>query len=738
MQPPLWAMPAEEQTQTQLADFMRWLKNKHGLVFADYDALWQWSATETAAFWAAVWQYFDVKSHSPYTSVLSDAPMPHTQWFDGATLNYAEHIFRHKTDKTPALLFASERHPLYKISWDELEQQVLAIANYLRQQGVEKGDTVVGYLPNIPEAVMAFLATASIGAVWSSCSPDFGAASVIDRFQQIQPKVLFAVDGYHYAGKPFSRTEVVEDLMTALPTLKQVVLIPYLDLAYRRSIDKMFERNDAHLNNIQDPSFFSNKTMEDLLTHGEQMFEMFMAEGQKDFEEDPIDPSAAVSISLLMDIYEDKMTYWQALFQDNILAKAAYTEGSSENQQSLTFTPVPFNHPLYVLYSSGTTGMPKAIVHGHGGILLEHMKYLAFHSNLKAGENFFWYSTTGWMMWNFAVSSLLHGATMVIYDGSPTYPDINCLWDLAENAPINHFGTSAPYLINLMKNNWDSFLNYPLTHLKSISSTGSPLPPEAFDYVYKHIKSNVWLSSMSGGTDVCTAWVGGNPFAVVRAGDIQCRCLGCAMESWDESGQPIVGEVGEMVVTKPMPSMPIYFWNDPNFEKYNASYFEMYPNIWRHGDWLKINADGSLTIHGRSDATLNRHGIRIGTAEIYRVLDGIPAIKDALILNLELSGGRHFMPLFVVCTEGSFFDADFKQTINQALKNAYSPRHVPDEIIEIQEVPYTISGKRMEAPVKKILMGMPLEKAVNLGAMRNRDSIDFFIEFAKKFEGERI
>ncbi len=738
MIPPLWAMPADEQQQTRLADFMRWLTDKHGLTFNDYDALWQWSVTETMAFWAAIWQYFDIKSHTPYRKILSDEPMPRAQWFEGATLNYAEHIFRNKTDKTPALQCASEKQPLSQVSWETLEEQVLAVANYLRSQGVKKGDSVVGYLPNIPEAVVAFLATASLGAIWSSCSPDFGAASVVDRFKQIEPTVLFAVDGYHYGGKSFSRTDVVEELIEALPTLKKIVIIPNLDAAYRLSIENMVAREKEQPKLFEDPTIFANMSEAEMMQFAENFAEAFQQETVKDFEKNNIDEVAALNLSILMEMNEEKTMLYPFLFGQYFEGN---TEGGAENftpQKTLTFEPVPFNHPLYVLYSSGTTGIPKAIVHGHGGILLEHSKYLAFHANVKAGETFFWYTTTGWMMWNFAISSLLHGATMLIYDGSPTFPNVDFLWELAEKAPIHHFGTSAPYLINLMKNNRDSTGKFDLKHLKSISSTGSPLPPEAYNFVYEHIKKDVWLMSMSGGTDVCTAWVGGNPFAPVRAGEIQCRCLGCAMESWDESGQPIIGEVGEMVVTKPMPSMPIFFWNDPNFEKYTASYFEMYPSVWRHGDWLNISKDGSLTIQGRSDATLNRHGIRIGTAEIYRVLYSINELKDALVLNLELSGGRHFMPLFVVLTEGVELTDELRKIINQSLKNAYSPRHVPDDIIAISEVPYTISGKKMEAPVKKFLMGMALEKAVNLGAMRNQNALDFFIDFAKRFEGQRV
>lgn len=652
----LWQADVNTQANSRLTHFIQWLNAHEYTDATDYDAVWQWSTDNIEKFWEAIWLYFEVKSHSPYTRILSGT-MPKAQWFEGATLNYVEHIFRQK-NSAPALKFASETTPLSTISWESLENEVACVAAFLRKNGVTKGDRVVAYLPNIPEAIVAFLATASIGAVWSSCSPDFGVGSVVDRFKQIEPKVIFTVNGYTYNEKPFDRTVEARDIVAALPTLENVVLIPYL----------------------------KNKDIQNI-----------------GFE----------------------YVIWENLLSD-----------FSKNTPPLSIEPVPFGHPLYILYSSGTTGIPKAITHCHGGILLEHLKYLAFHNDLKAGETFFWYATTGWMMWNFAVSALLHGVTVFIFDGSPTKPDLSVLWHWADTLPIHHFGTSAPFLAACMKAEISPRKLFSLNHLRSIGSTGSPLPPEAFKYVYEHIKPDVWLSSMSGGTDVCTAWVGGNILKPVEIGNIQTRCLGCAMHSFDERGNIIIGEVGEMVVTKPMPSMPIFFWNDSDFSKYTASYFEMYAGIWRHGDWLKINENGSLSILGRSDATLNRDGIRIGTAEIYNVLDSIPSLRDSLILNLELAGGKHFMPLFVMLQEGVSLTGALKKDIGDALRKAYSPRHVPDEIIAVADIPYTISGKKMEAPVKKILMGLPLEKAVNLGATRNPEALDFFINFAKQFEGK--
>lgn len=649
--PVLWQPTDKWINNSRLTDYMNWLAAEKELQFAGYHQLWQWSVDHPAAFWESVWEYFDIISHTPYQEVLS-GEMPQARWFKGSTLNYAEHIFRSRTAAHPAIIFQSEQHPMQEISWEELEQRVAKVAAWLKQQGVEQGDRVVGFLPNCPEATVAFLAACSLGAVWSSCSPDFGVDSVVDRFKQIEPKILFATDGYRYGGKPYDKMEVIKGLRERLPTVEKVVVVPFLNEAPDHSAVK------------------GGVAWADLMV--------------------------------------------------------------GEETPALQFAAVPFEHPIWVLYSSGTTGIPKAITHSQGGVLLEHYKYLAFHNDVKAGERFFWYSTTGWMMWNFVQAALLGGATIVLYDGSPGYPSLNVLWELAEKAPIHHFGTSAPYLVACMKRGMQPGKDFDLSALRSIGSTGAPLPPEAFDYVYEAIKEDLWLCSMSGGTDVCTAFVGGCPHKPVYEGEIQCRGLGCALYAFDEAGNAVVDEVGEMVITKPMPSMPIYFWNDEGQQRYQESYFSMYPGIWRHGDWVKITPRESLVILGRSDATLNRQGVRIGTAEIYRAVMKIPAIKDSLIVNLELSEGRHYMPLFVLMNEGEALTEEVMGRIKKQLKSDYSPRHIPDEIIEVQDIPYTISGKKLEAPVKKILMGYPVRKAANPDSMRNPESLDFFVDFARK------
>ncbi len=648
-QPPkIWQPTKRFIENSNITAYLKWLEEKQGLHFEDYQTLWQWSVDNVETFWKSIWDYYEVITHSPYHFVMSDDKMPDTRWFGNAKINYAEHIFRHMHLTSPAIVFKSERHPVIEFSWNELFQQVASMSLYLKEIGVKSGDRVAAFLPNIPEATMAFLATISIGGIWSSCSPDFGTSSVVERFRQIEPKVLFVVDGYQYNGKPYDKTEVIKEIIDQLPSVEKVIFIPYLN------------------------------------------------------------PSAA---------------------PDDIPNAITWNETFSGPVRRMRFEAVPFDHPIWILYSSGTTGQPKAITHSHGGVLLEHLKYLGLQNDVKTGERFFWFSTTGWMMWNFVQAALLVGGTIVLYDGSPGYPDLNTLWEFTETAKIDHFGTSAPYLVACMKKELTPGKDFNISHLRSISSTGSPLPPEAFAWVRKHIKENLWLCSMSGGTDVCTAFVGGNPMDPVYQGEIQGRALGCELYAYNDAGQPVTGEVGEMVIVKPMPSMPVFFWNDKDKKRYKASYFSHFPNVWRHGDWVEITERNTLIIYGRSDATLNRHGVRIGTSEIYRSIDKITEIEDSLIVNLELKGGNHYMPLFVKMAAGKSLTEAVKDKIKTTLRADYSPRHVPDEVIEVDDIPYTISGKKMEAPVKKILLGFPVEKAANVDAMKNPESLAFFVKF---------
>ncbi len=649
---PLYTPDKNATEQALLKRYMDWLFVKKGLYFRDYNDLWDWSVTDLDHFWESIWQFFDVQSHTPYHQVIyrpNRLDMIGVSWFSEATLNYAEHIFRHRTTQRPAILFSSEQQPaLLSVSWDLLEQQVAAMATYLRQQRVGVGDRVVAILPNCPEAVVAFLATNAIGAVWSSCSPDFGIASVVDRFKQIEPKILIAADGYMYNGKSIDKTDAMRELRAKLPTLQRVVWVPYLNSESR-------------------------------------------LEG--------------------------------TILWDDVLETPA--------PDGLTFEPVPFNHPIWVLYSSGTTGKPKAITHSVGGCLLEHLKVLALHQDVHVGDRYFWYSTTGWMMWNFALGSMLVGATLVLYDGSPGYPNINVLWKLADDARITHFGGGAAYYLACLRAGLRPIDTVQLPYLRTIGSTGSPLPPEGFRWIYESVKPKVWLISFSGGTDVCSGFVGGNPLLPVYEGEIQCRLLGCKVEAFDENARPVRGEMGEMVILEPMPSMPIYFWNDRNDERYRKSYFEEYPGIWRHGDYIRITERNGVIIYGRSDATLNRDGIRIGTSEIYSTVESLPEIADSLIVGIEQPGGQYFMPLFVVLNDGFTLTHELTSRIKHELRTQFSPRHVPDAVYTITEVPYTISGKKLETPVKKILSGMNSSLATSRDTVRNPAALDQFMSFTK-------
>ncbi len=648
----LWEPPAELVERSRLREFMRWLQAERGLGFATYDELWQWSVDDLEAFWSAIWDFFGVQADGEYERALGSREMPGAEWFAGTSLNYAEHVFAGKDDAETAILHASELRQLEQLSWGELRAQVAATAAGLRALGVERGDRVVAYMPNIPEAIVAFLATASIGAIWSSCSPDFGPASVIDRFAQIEPKVLFAVDGYRYGAKDFDRRETLAKLQAEMPSLLRTVVLPYLD---------------------PDPDL---APLRDAIRWGE------------------------------------------------LLA----TGGGAE----LSFERVPFDHPLWVLYSSGTTGLPKAIVQSQGGILLEHLKKLHLHVDAHPGDRLFWFTTTGWMMWNFLVSGLLTRAAIVLYDGNPGHPDMGVLWDLAERARITMFGTSAAYIAACMKAGVEPGAGRDLSQLKAVGSTGSPLAPEGFDWIYEHIGADTWLFSTSGGTDLCTAFVGGSALLPVYRGELQARALGAAVEAWDEDGVPVIDAVGELVVTEPMPSMPVHFWGDPDGSRYRESYFEMFPGVWRHGDWIEITSRGTAVIYGRSDSTINRGGIRMGTSEIYRAVLSLDEIVDALVVDVPRPGTDGWMPLFIVLREGAELDDELRKEIAKRVRAQCSPRHVPDEVFVIAAVPRTLSGKVLEVPVKRILMGTPVAQAASRDSLANPAALDYFTEMAAR------
>ena len=648
----LWRPDAARIERAAITGYARWLEETRGLELRDYASLWEWSSTDIEGFWASIWERFDVIASRPYDRVLGSRAMPGAEWFPGARLNYAEHALRARNPDDVAIWHSSEVRPLATVTRGELRAEVAAIAGGLRALGVGPGDRVAAYLPNIPEAVAAFLACAAIGAVWSSCSPDFGARSVIDRFAQIEPRVLLAVDGYRYGGKDFDRSAVVSELLAELPSVEHTVMLGYLD-------------------------------------------------------EDNVGAGIRDAVA------------WDDVRESGVGVP-------------LVFEQVPSDHPLWVLYSSGTTGLPKAIVHGHGGIVLESLKKMFLHVDLQADDRIFWFTTTGWMMWNFVVSGLFTDASIVLYDGNPGTPDLGVLWDLAEAAGITCFGTSAAYIGACQKAGLRPAEGRDLSALRSVGSTGSPLSPEAFAWVYEALGDDIWLFSTSGGTDVGTAFVGGVPTLPVYQGELQAASLGVRLESWSAEGKPLIGEVGELVITEPMPSMPVCFWGDADGSRYRESYFEMFPGVWRHGDWIEITARGTAVISGRSDATINRGGIRMGTSEIYRVVLGLDEVVDALVIDLPLPGTSGFMPLFVVLRPGARLDEDLVRRIRARLREDCSPRHVPDVVEQIAEVPRTLSGKVLELPVKRILLGDAAATVASPDSLANPDSLAPFEAMARR------
>jgi acetoacetyl-CoA synthetase len=679
----LWEPDAKTIDDARISRYMRWLAQRglgpaaggSGGPAAAYQALWEWSVEQPGEFWTSIWDYFEVlgdrggdrggdRTRDGEGAALAGGTMPDVHWFPGATLNYAQNALRTAwTDPgRTAIVFSSERSVCGSLSYAELAAEVARVAAGLRSLGVGRGDRVAALLPNIPEAVIGLLATASIGAIWSSCSPDFGTRSVVDRFAQIEPAVLIAVDGYKYGGKEFHRADVVAEIAGQLPGLAAVVIVDLLGTA------------DAAPLAVRD---------------------------------------------------EVRVLRWPG-----------FGRGEAGNGQTRAgeFEQVPFEHPLWVVYSSGTTGLPKPIVHGHGGVVLEHMKTVALHLDLRPGDRFTWYTTTGWMMWNFQVGGLLAGTTIVLYDGSATYPETGRLWQLAAEEKVSYLGVGAPYLMASRKAGLRPGEEYDLSGLRGIGSTGSPLPPEEFSWIYEAVRKDLLLGSMSGGTDVCTGFVGPCPLLPVRSGVISGRFLGAKVEAFSENGTSIVGKVGELVITRPMPSMPVMFWNDLDRTRYIDSYFAEFPGVWRHGDWIEILPDGGCVIYGRSDATLNRGGVRMGTSEFYRVVESFDEVADSLVVDTGGLGEPGKLVLYVALGRDTPRAQGGERTLSEelagriraTLRSQLSPRHVPDEIIRVPGIPRTLSGKKLEIPVRKILLGTPVAEAADPSALANPEVLGYF------------